>query len=207
MSNTEQPEPPAQETREGLWGTYRTQSLKELDAQKPRVRKRPKTERKPMSERMRMACMSEQRLATLAANRAKLRAEGRPPKTPVGTVQGWGGTRRKELIRLRAEAETKATIIMEALEKDGIVTPVDLSEALGPDGKVSDEAAAHIALKHQVSVLLAKETYPIAAQNAAAATILRFTKAPPATTTNVKVDAAHDWLQSVLAAEAEKPTE
>lgn len=95
---------------------------------------------------------------------------------------------------------------METLKEQGVV-PVDLTEVLGDDGTVNDVAAGNAALKFAIGVVLAKETYGVQDGLRAASLVLNFTKSKPEQKTTVKVDAAHDWLLSVLASETADPQE
>lgn len=169
----------------------------------PRVQKsRKRTPKGNMSPAQRKSLLSPKHLEHLRRNREKMAAEGRRPHIQVGSVQGWGGSRRKVLERLRAEAAIKAEKIMKTLEETGVIEP-DMSEVVGADGTVNDTAAANAALKFCIGVVLAKETYGVQDAMRAASTVLQYTKAKPETKTTVKVDAAHDWLMSVIEAEKE----
>jgi hypothetical protein len=107
---------------------------------------------------------------------------------------------------VRAEASRKADIIMKRLTDEGVIEET-LAEVVAQDGTVNDVAAANAAMRFSVEIMLGGDTYPLNAKQQAASVVLQYTKAKPETKTTVKVDQAHDFLMSVLASEAESPTE
>ena len=120
-------------------------------------------------------------------------AEGKLAGGRRGVPDGWAG-RKPELERAKARAAEEAKGILEQMEKDNLVTL---------PGDDEDAKLAREALLFSISVVRAKsddgtqEVYPLRDRIAAAGQVLRYTKAPPASTTKLQVSTAEDFLNQL----------
>src|SRR4051794_1989748 len=120
----------------GRWGPMKPQSLDEEARATPQKRKRKRTPKRPLSDKQREHLLSEKHIEHLREMNRK-RAEAGKRVTPhIGSVHGWGGSKRKELVRIRAEASRKADIIMKRLEDEGVVEAT-LAAVVAEDGTIN----------------------------------------------------------------------
>jgi hypothetical protein len=145
------------------WGPMKPQSLDEEARATPQKRKRKRKRKRPLSDEQREHLLSEKHIAHLREMNRK-RAEAGKRVTPhIGSVHGWGGSKRKELVRIRAEVSRKADIIMKRLADEGVVEET-LAAVVADDGTVNDLAAANAALRFSVEIMLGGDNYPLNAK-------------------------------------------
>jgi hypothetical protein len=144
--------------------------------------------------------------ATRPAMLAKVRAAAKKGGRPEGVADG---CTKEQIIALRAVATEKAERIITAMAKDDdelkpeAMTPDEL-EMLGlmkasgeAEGLVDDDkATARAVLKEAITIALMPGNRQT--KLTAIRTVLEYTKAKPASTTNTNVNAAEEFLAALL---------
>lgn len=130
----------------------------------------------------------EKRRDVMKRNRERYIAEHGSIPSRRGVPDGWAN-RKQEVEDIRAHARAEAKDIVNTMVEKGLVS--------------ADEARANDALEFAVGIVRGGDVNPVRERLAAAGLVLKYTKAPPATKSEVTVNKAEDFL-AALAVESRK---
>jgi hypothetical protein len=153
---------------------------------KPRKRHVPKS-RSPRTTEMMKRRWAENREGLLAMVRAKA---GRPEGVADGTTK-------QQIAALRPQAEAKAERIIAAMAQEDEELQLDDVSLAEAETIVDDEkAAARRVLKEAITIAIMPGNR--ATKLTAIRTVLDFTRAKPASTTNTNINAAEAFLEALV---------